>query len=253
MSTGQMPLVQHFQELRSRLFRIALSIGALSLVGWFQYDRVINLLAKPICNLDSSLKTRAGHCGVLYINGVLGPIDLKFKVSLLIGLVLASPIWIYQIWAFVAPALSKREKFRSLLFAGFAIPFFSLGIFIGYLVFPVAVKGLLGFTPSPISNLVRFDDYLGFVSKILIVFGFAFELPIFLLALNLIGVLKGRSILKPWRYSIFGILLFSAIFTPSGDPFTMLFLALPLIFLYFAAGFISLLIDARRKSNISID
>ena len=111
------------------------------------------------------------------------------------------------------------------------------------------MKVLLGFTPGTLSNLVRFDDYLSFVTQILLTFGVAFELPVFLVALNLAGVIRGRSILKPWRYSVFGILLFAAIFTPTGDPFTMLLLGVPLTLLYFLAGSIALLVDRKRDKK----
>jgi sec-independent protein translocase protein TatC len=190
------------------------------------------------------------NCGVLYINGILGPIDLKFKVSLIIGIILGSPFWLYQIWAFVAPALHKKERRSTLFFVAFAIPFFGIGSYIGYRILPLAVKVLLGFTPSNINNLIRFDDYLSFVSQIILVFGFAFELPVFLVALNFIGAVSGKTILKPWRFSVFGIMLFAAIFTPTGDPISMLMLSTPLIILYFLAGVIALLNDRRKAKKV---
>lgn len=249
-----MPLLQHFQELRKRVFRAALGISIFSFVGWFLYDQALNRLTSPICNLAQSARTTATSCGVLYINGILGPIDLKFRLSILLGLIISSPIWIYQAWAYVAPALTRVERIRSRIFIGFAIPFFGIGIYVGYLILPVAIKALLGFTPTSVSNLVRLDDYLSFVTKLLLVFGFAFELPVFLVALNGIGLVKGKSIFKPWRYAIFGILVFAAIFTPTGDPITMMLLAIPLIVLYFIAGGISLALDLRRvKRSVASD
>jgi sec-independent protein translocase protein TatC len=244
---GRMPLIEHFTEFRSRLFKSAIFIAAFGIFGWFIYDKVLNLLSKPVC----ALKGRASlsECGTLYINGVLGPIDLKFKISLIIGLILASPFWLYQLWAFISPALHKKERRNSLIFIFFAVPFFSIGAYIGYRILPFAVKMLLGFTPSNIENLIKFDDYLNFVSQLILVFGIAFELPVFLSSLNFAGVLSGRSILKPWRFAIFGIMLFAAIFTPTGDPFTMLLLAIPLIILYFLSCGISLLNDRRRNNR----
>ncbi|MEI7931310.1 MAG: twin-arginine translocase subunit TatC, partial [Actinomycetes bacterium] len=117
----------------------------------------------------------------------------------------------------------------------------------------IAVDVLLSFTPNSLTNLVRFDDYLGFVTQLIFVFGVAFELPVFLVALNLAGILSGRGILKPWRYAIFAITLFSAIFTPTGDPITMFFLAVPLYLLYLAAGGISLLVDRKRRLRKVVD
>jgi sec-independent protein translocase protein TatC len=242
---GRMPLIEHFAEFRSRLFKSAIFIAGFAVLGWFIYDNVLNLLAEPVCALRGH--ATLDQCGTLYINGVLGPIDLKFKISLIIGLVLASPFWLYQLWAFISPALHKKERRNSFFFILFAIPFFSIGAYIGYRILPFAVKMLLGFTPTNIENLIKFDDYLNFVSQLILVFGFAFELPVFLSALNFAGVLSGAAILKPWRFAIFGIMLFAAIFTPTGDPFTMLLLAIPLIILYFISCGISLLNDRRRN------
>jgi sec-independent protein translocase protein TatC len=120
----------------------------------------------------------------------------------------------------------------------------------------MAIRVLFGFTPEALGNLVRFDDYLDFVLRLIIVFGLAFELPVFLVSLNLVGVLSGKSILRPWRFAIFGITFFVAAFSPTADPLSMAALALPLIALYFGAGGIAILVDNRRdrrKSKISID
>lgn len=241
-----MPLLSHLNELRSRLFRSAIGITLASCIGWIFYEKIIARLASPICDLGAATSAGDSSCGVLYINGVLGPIDLKFKISVLLGLVIASPVWLYQIWAFISPGLHKKERRNSIFFVMGAVPFFAVGIFAGYLVLPIAIEVLLSFTPNSLTNLVKFDDYLTFVTQLILVFGIAFELPVFLVALNLAHILSGRSILRPWRYAIFGITLFSAIATPTGDPFTLFFLAGPLILLYLAAGGVSILIDKSR-------
>jgi sec-independent protein translocase protein TatC len=105
---------------------------------------------------------------------------------------------------------------------------------------------LFGFTPETLTNLVKFDDYLDFVLRIILLFGLAFELPVFLISLNLIGFLRGTTILKPWRIWVFSIVLFTAAFTPTPDPLTMALLALPLIALYLLAGLFAVLNDKRR-------
>jgi sec-independent protein translocase protein TatC len=241
-----MPLLAHLNELRSRAFRSAIGITLASCIGWVFYEKIIARLANPICDLEAATSAGDKSCGILYINGVLGPLDLKFKISVLLGIIIASPVWLYQIWAFISPGLHKKERRNSIFFVMGAVPFFAVGIFAGYLVLPIAIEVLLSFTPSSLTNLVKFDDYLTFVTQLILVFGIAFELPVFLIALNLAGILSGRSILRPWRYAIFGITLFSAIATPTGDPITLFFLAGPLILLYLAAGGISLLIDKSR-------
>lgn len=242
------PVLAHLRELRKRIFKSALGVLLLAIVGWIFYNQIILKLAQPICGKNGELNDLK-ECTSLYVSGVLGPLNLQIKVALLVGVILAAPIWLYQIWAFVLPGLKKREKTLAFAFFVGAIPFFAAGVTLGYYILPVAIKVLLGFTPDNLTNLIRFDDYLDFVLRVILLFGIAFELPVFLLALNAAGALTGRAILKPWRVAVFLIFLFVAAFTPTGDPLTMLALALPLCALYFAAGGISLLIDKRREKK----
>ncbi len=242
------PVLAHLRELRKRVFKSALGVLLLAVVGWVFYNQIILKLAQPICGMNGELNDLK-ECTSLYVSGVLGPLNLQIKVALLVGVILAAPIWLYQIWAFVLPGLKKREKTLAFAFFVGAIPFFAAGVTLGYYILPVAIKVLLGFTPDNLTNLIRFDDYLDFVLRVILLFGIAFELPVFLLALNAAGALTGRAILKPWRVAVFLIFLFVAAFTPTGDPLTMLALALPLCALYFAAGGISLLIDKRREKK----
>jgi len=250
-SGGRMPLLDHLRELRKRIMRSAIAITLSSIVGWVFYNDIIVQLASPVCDLRSAQENGKQYCGSLYISGVLGPLNLQIKVAILTGIILSAPIWLYQLWSFIAPGLHKREKRNSILFITAATPFFAAGSFLGYKILPTAVKVLFGFTPESLSNLVKFDDYLDFVLRVILLFGLAFELPVFLISLNLIGFLRGLTILKPWRIWVFSIVLFTAAFTPTADPLTMGLLAVPLIALYFLAGLFSLLNDRRRdRKNI---
>ncbi len=243
--SGRMSLLEHFRELRKRTIRSALSIALFGTLGWVFYSKIVRILTKPVCDLTRAAST-THHCGVLYIDGVLGPLNLQISVAIVSGVILASPIWLYQLWAFVAPALHSREKKYSVFFIATATPFFISGAALAYWILPLAIKVLLGFTPTTLSNLIKFSDYLTFVLHLILVFGLAFELPVLLVSLNFAGVLSGRSILKPWRVAVFGITLFSATFVPTSDPLTMGLLALPLVGFYFASGGIALLNDHRR-------
>lgn len=253
-SEAKMPLLDHLSEFRKRMFRASLAVVAGSAVGWAFYNSIIVTLAKPVCDLKIAQQSGSDTCGGLYISGVLGPFNLQIKVAVLVGIILTAPIWLYQFWAFIAPALHRKEKRNTLLFIFFATPFFGIGAYLGYLILPLAIKMLFGFTPTSLSNLIKFDDYLDFVLRLILVFGLAFELPIFLVTLNLIGFIKGRTILRPWRVWIFAIFLFTAAFTPTPDPVTMTLLALPLIALYLLAGVIALLVDRRReKKSVGVE
>jgi sec-independent protein translocase protein TatC len=244
-----MPLLEHLRELRKRVVRSAAAIGVFAIVGWVYYTQIITTLAEPVCDLKTARETGADNCGALYISGVLGPLNLHIKVALLTGILLAAPFWLYQLWAFIAPALHRKERRNSILFIVAATPFFSVGAYFGYSILPLAIKVLFGFTPDSLNNLVRFDDYLDFVTRTIFFFGLGFELPVFLVALNLIGAISGKGILRPWRIWIFLITLFVAGFTPSPDPLSMIALAVPLILLYFMAGGIALLNDRRRRKK----
>ena len=240
---GSMPLLEHFRELRKRLFRAALGIILGGSVGWIFYDQIVEKLSHPICELKLKSSALNEGCGTLYINGVLGPLNLKISVAIFVGIILSSPIWLYQLWAFISPALKKKEKRYSLSFLFLATPFFMAGVYFAYWLLPIAIEQIMGLTPTNLSNLIRFDEYLVFVLKLFLVFGIAFELPVFLLALNLMNIVSGRSMLKPWRYVVFAITVFSAVFVPTGDPFTMLLLAVPMWFFYFAAAFFGIFHD----------
>lgn len=241
-----MPLLDHLRELRKRVIRSALFIVLFSAIGWIQYNSIITQLSSPVCDLKAAQESGSESCGALYISGVLGPLNLQLKVSFLTGVILSAPFWLYQIWAFIAPALHRKEKRNSIFFIIAATPFFTIGAALAYYILPLALKVLFGFTPESLNNLIRFDDYLDFVLRLILIFGLAFELPVFLVSLNLIGVLSGKSILKPWRFAIFAITFFVAAFSPTADPLSMAALALPLIAFYFGAGGIALLVDKRR-------
>lgn len=250
-SRAVMPLLEHIREFRKRIIRATLFILVFSALGWMYYNQIVTTLAAPVCDLKAAQVTGSKQCGALYISGVLGPLNLQIKVSLLVGVIVSAPFWLYQLWAFIAPALHPKEKRNSILFIIAATPFFTLGATLAYYVLPLAIKVLFGFTPTSLSNLVKFDDYLDFVLRLILIFGFAFELPVFLVALNLVGVLTGKSILKPWRLAIFAITFFVAAFSPTADPLSMAALAAPLILLYFGAGGIALVVDKRRRKKSS--
>jgi len=248
MRNGAMPLLDHLREFRNRFLKSLLAIFLASIAGWFLYEPIIEKLTEPFCDLNAGAEQN--YCGDLYINGLIGPFNLHLKVAFIAGIIFAAPIWLYQIWSFITPALHKRERRLAIGFVSVATPLFSLGAFLAYLVLPHAVKILLGFTPSDLGNLIRFDEYLDFVMRLILLFGIAFVLPLFLLALNILGLVSGRSLLKPWRLAVFIIFLFTAAFTPTPDPITMTLLAIPLCILYFAAGTIAIVFDKRKSKRV---
>ncbi|MFJ5731300.1 twin-arginine translocase subunit TatC [Streptomyces paradoxus] len=252
---GRMPLAEHLRELRNRLAKAMLAIVAVTVVAAFFYNDIINLITKPILDSVGCDKTfaelaqsQAGAkpCAQITINGLLTPFTLALKVSLMAGVVLASPAWLYQLWAFVAPGLHRHEKKYAYAFVGTGAPLFIVGAYFAYTVLPTTAKVLLEFTPGGTSNLLPLDDLLDLVMRMVLVFGLSFELPLLLVMLNLTGVLTGKRMLGWWRGMIMGITVFAAIATPSTDPLTMLALAAPIWILYFAAVAFSLVNDRRK-------
>jgi sec-independent protein translocase protein TatC len=245
-----MPLVEHLRELRSRLIRAVLAIVAGSIGAFFAYDWIIARLIEPVC--QPGIKGVAdGRCGALVINGIVGPLTLQLKVALFGGLALSSPVWLYQLWAFLAPGLHKHEKRWTFAFVGAGVPLFALGATLSYLILPTAVRVLLGLSPSDVHNQVLVDDYLDFVLRMLFVFGLSFELPLVLILANLSGILSAQRIRRWWRGMIFGIFVFAAAATPTGDPYSMGAMALPMIVLYLVAVVLTTLRDrgkARRAA-----
>jgi sec-independent protein translocase protein TatC len=181
-----------------------------------------------------------------YIQGATGPLMLQMKLCGVAALVVASPYWLYQIWSFVLPGLHPNERKWSRLFAAVAGPLFMVGVGVGYYVLPKGLKVLIGFTPAHVQNLVEFDSYFSFFTRMLLVFGVAFEIPLFVVLLNLAGVVRGRTLgrYRPWI--VIGTMVFAAVATPSTDPFSMLMLAVPMLILFLVSEIIARVSDRVR-------
>ncbi|MEV5867527.1 twin-arginine translocase subunit TatC [Streptomyces tendae] len=259
---GRMPLAEHLRELRNRLAKALLAIVVVTVGAAFFYQEIINILTEPILksvgcekSFGELAQAEAGSepCAQITINGLLGPFTLALKVSLTAGVVLASPVWLYQLWAFVAPGLHRSEKKYAYAFVATGAPLFLIGAYFAYAVLPTSAKVLIEFTPSDVDNLLPLDELLDLVTRMVLVFGLSFELPLLLVMLNFTGVLTGKRMLGWWRAMIMGITLFAAIATPSTDPLTMLMLAGPIWVLYFGAVVVALLNDRRKARREALE
>lgn len=249
---GRMPLVEHLRELRNRLTKAMLAVIVTSVVAAFFSQQLMDFLSSPVpkCAPGTSIADNTGgRCVVIAYQTVLSPFTSTVKVIMLAGVLAASPVWLYQLWAFVAPGLHKSEKRYTYYFAAVAVPLFAAGAYVAYLIMPVSVKVLISITPEVASNFVSLDDILDFTTRMVLVFGLAFELPLLLIMLNFAGVVTGRRMAGWWRGVIMGIFVFGAVATPSTDPFGMIALSGPIIVLYFIAVGIAILNDRRRARN----
>ncbi|MCX4910107.1 twin-arginine translocase subunit TatC [Streptomyces sp. NBC_00878] len=251
---GRMPLVEHLRELRNRLAKALLAIVVITIGAAFFYKDIIEFFTNPILDAvgcDSTFselaQQKSGTCARIVLNGLLTPFTLALKVSLMAGVIFASPVWLYQLWAFVAPGLHRHERKYAYAFVATGVPLFLGGAFFAYKTLPTMAKVLMEFSPADLDNQLPLDDLLDLIVRMVLVFGLSFELPLLLVMLNLTGILTGRRMLGWWRGMIMGITVFAAVATPSTDPLTMLALAGPIWVLYFLATFFSLANDGRRK------
>jgi sec-independent protein translocase protein TatC len=243
---GRMALADHLRELRARLLRVAVMLVVGIVVAWLFYDELFGLIYDPYARAQEVLQGR-GVDSKPVLTGVANPLLLQLKLCALAAVVLGSPYWLYQIWAFVVPGLHAHERRWTRVFAAVAGPLFLLGVATGYYVLPKGIEVLIGFTPEALQNLVEFGDYFRFLTRMLLVFGIAFEIPLFVIMLSLAGVVSGKSLgeFRPWI--VVGTFVFAAVATPSTDPFSMLMLALPMTLLFLLSEGIARLIDRRRR------
>jgi sec-independent protein translocase protein TatC len=249
---GRMPLMEHIRELRNRVLKAVLALVVGMGVGFVPavYSRTWTFIEHPFCKAVIN-----GHSGChvvgdqLVLGGVLDPFMFRVKIAFYFGLIVTSPVWLYQIWAFIAPGLYQRERRWSYAFVGTAVPLFLAGGGIAYLVMSRGLKYLLGLTPVGVLNLPTVDTYLGYVTAMLLGFGLAFELPLAMVMLNMAGILTHERIRKWRRVIIFGVFLFAGIASPSPDPVTMLLLAVPCVVLVEAAELIIWANDRRRVND----
>lgn len=251
---GRMPLADHLRELRNRLLLAVLAIIVITSITAFFYKDLIDFLIRPILEsvgcANGEKRQANGHpCAEMTVNGLVAPFSIALKVSLMAGVVFSTPIWLYQLWAFLAPGLHKHEKRYALGFVGVGVPLFLVGAALAYLLMPKTAEVLLDFTPANTTNLLPVDDYLNIVTRMVIVFGLAFELPLLLILLNFTGVLTAKRLGSWWRAMVMGITVFAAVATPTGDPLTMITLAAPIVLLYFLALGICMANDRRRRRN----
>lgn len=243
-----MPLREHLAELRRRVIIAVVAIALGSVAGWYLYDFVWAQLSQPL----EDIAEERGVQAQINISGVATAFNLQVKLAIYMGFVIASPVWLYEIWAFIMPGLTRKERRTSMAFVGAAVPLFLGGITVAWLVLPNAVKLLTEFSPDDASNIINAEDYLTFATRLMLAFGVAFVVPLLLVALNLVGMLSGATLAKHWRISVFVVFLFTAIASPSPDVGSMLAMAFPMIGLYLLTVGFCILNDrrrARRRAN----
>ncbi|MCK1814111.1 twin-arginine translocase subunit TatC [Streptomyces sp. XM4011] len=245
-----MPLTEHLRELRNRLAISVLAVVVITIVALFFAKSIMNFITEPLpqCIELEDADPAGNRCATLTQAGLTSPFATYIKVSLMVGFVLASPVWLYQAWGFMAPGLHKNEKKYTRAVVAVGVPLFLFGAYFAYWLLPRAIPVLLSFSADGAENLVSVDDILDITVRMAVAFGFAFELPLVLVMLNFGGVVSGKRMLGWWRGMVVGIAIFAAAITPT-DLMSMIALQVPVTGLYFLATGIALLNDYRRRRN----
>lgn len=241
-----MTLAEHFREFRRRLFVAAAAVLVGAIVAGIFYDDVFEFLADPFyeyarANPQNDISLNFGEATSALSNLI--------SLSIFVGVVASSPVWLWQAWRFVVPGLTRKEKRLSLAFVGSTVPLFLLGCGLAYAILPQSLAILYGLSPAGTSNIQQVSMYFSFVTRFILVFGIGFLFPVILVGLNLVGAMPATRLIKGWRVSVVLIFVFAAVATPTADPFTMFVFAAPLTLLYFGAWFVCRVLDKRKAAN----
>lgn len=242
---GAMTVMDHLHELRQRVIRALLAVAVGTIVMLAFYDPVKNWLTRPYRNLCNS-RPEFKCDGSLFALGPLDGFTARLRVCAYGGLVLALPVVLWQIWRFVVPALNKKEKQYAVPFILSSVILFAAGCSIAYWTLDKALEFLINWSGSEITEAYRITDYIMLVVMMMLAFGIGFLSPVLLVFLQLVNAIQPRNLIKQWRFAIIGIFVVAAIITPSGDPISLLALAVPLTVLYLLSALVGWLLTRRR-------
>jgi sec-independent protein translocase protein TatC len=225
---GVMTLWEHLGELRTRLIRSAVYVAvAFGICFIFLYEPALKLISAPYLDALGQEK--------LLTLGLIDTVSLKLKVVTYMAVAMAMPFLVYEIWAFVSPGLTKREKRWSAPFIPLVFVFFCFGVLVGYLTLPPAIGFMLGFAGDSVEPFPFANQYLSLVTFMLLAFGLTFEFPLVLILLQAAHAVSWRALLRSWRYVIIGITIFAAVITPSQDPYSLTLMVVPMVVFYFGS------------------
>ena len=256
---GQMTLLEHLAELRNRLIKSAVAVVVGGVGCWIFYSFILDFLLEPYCQtipvedrIDSKLFGPEGGCK-LYVTDPLEPFRVRLTVAGYGGLALAMPVLLWQSWRFIAPGLYRHEKRYAVPFVGAGVLLFFTGGALAYWSLPRALDFLVSIGGPDLVSLFSPKLYLGFVVKMMVAFGLAFQFPIFLIGLQAMGVVENRTLRKVRSYAIVGIVTLVAVITPSGDPFTLMALSIPMYAFYEIAILWGVLAGRRRRKREAVE
>jgi sec-independent protein translocase protein TatC len=242
---GAMSLIDHLKELRHRLLICIWALLAGSVAGFFLYEPAMRLIQSPYCDFLRDHPDKAPFeqegCPLIFL-GAIDAFLITVKVIVFLALVVALPVILYQLWAFIMPGLTDRERRWAIPFVALSLMLFLLGALAAYVTLPRALGFLLGVGGDFVNPLLTVDRYIGFVIFTILAFGLGFEFPILLISLTAAGVLTSDTMRRYRRQVVLGLAIFAAVITPSPDPISMLALLIPLYSFYEGAIIVSRLL-----------
>lgn len=236
---GRMTVWEHLAELRSRFIKMAVAVAVGAVVAWILYPYVLQFLLHPYREIAPDAK--------LYATSPLEPFATRLKVSGYLGIAFAMPVILWQVWRFVTPGLYPHEKKYAVPFTVSALVLFAFGAAIAYFTLNPALQFLISIGGGDIEQIYSPDAYLTLIVYMMLAFGAGFEFPVLLVALELVGVVTPRTLLGWWRPALVIIVIVAAVITPSGDPISMLALAIPMFIFYMAAIGIGAFVEWRKR------
>ena len=245
---ASMTIVEHLSELRTRLIFAGVAFLAISVGAFFFYEPILDFLTTPLCSLPADLLEEMPQGCRLIFTRVVGGFLFRLKVTALVAIIFSSPVWLYQIWAFVTPGLTAKERRYALPFVLSSVTLFAIGTTAAYLTLPTGLRLLLTIAGEDLVALLGAEEYLNFVGFMLLGFGIAFEVPLILFFLGLVGVITVDQLRRQRRVALVSIVALAAIVTPSQDPYTLLALAVP-IYLLYELTIVALAAVARRRAR----
>jgi sec-independent protein translocase protein TatC len=254
---GSMTVIEHLGELRSRLIKAVLSLGVVAIGAFIFYPQILEFLVEPLDTLPAELKARiltqpgSGNARIT-VTGPLEGLNVRLKVTAMLAVIFASPFWLYQIWAFVTPGLTMKEKRYAFPFVASSVTLFAIGTTFAYVTLPAALRFLVGIAGPDVTVLFGAQQYINFVGLMLLAFGVTFQLPLVLFFLGLVGVVTVQQLRDHRRMAAVGTAALSAVVTPTQDPFTMLAMWLPLYLLFELAILLLGIRDRRRRRRESL-
>lgn len=248
--SNSMTMLEHLGELRRRLIVSVAVFGAVSVVAFILYDPIFDFLLEPLCSLPPD-KLGPQGCRLTQL-AVLEGFQVRLKLTAIVGLSLSSPVWLYQLWAFIVPGLTKREKRYAVPFMLTSLILFAAGATLAYAFLGTGLELLIDLGGDALVPFLRADSYINFIGLMLIAFGLTFELPLLLFFLGLVGVVTPEMLRRHRRAAIVGIVALAAVVTPSQDPYTLLAMSVPLYLLYEVTILLIALTLRRRRSTESL-